>query len=98
LAKFIVTYHGLGHPDPAEMESARKDFMAWLGSAGPAVVDPGAPVAFAGQVSAGASAPVADIVGYSVMEAESVEAVKELLTSHPFVARGGTLQINQAMA
>jgi hypothetical protein len=31
------------------MESARKDFMAWLGNAGPAVTDPGAPVGFAGQ-------------------------------------------------
>lgn len=98
MAKFLVTYHGAGHPDPAEMESARKDFMAWLGNAGSAVADPGAPVGFAGQVSTGEPSPVSDIIGYSIMEGDSVEAMKELLASHPFVARGGTLQINQAMA
>ena len=98
MAKFLVTYHGPGHPNPEEMESARKDFMAWLGNAGPAVTDPGAPVGFAGQVSDGEPAAVADIIGFSVMESESVEALRELLASHPFVALGGTLQINQAVA
>jgi hypothetical protein len=39
-----------------------------------------------------------DILGYSILEADSANAAKELLASHPFVARGGTLQISQAMA
>jgi hypothetical protein len=98
LAKFLITYHGAGHPDPAEMEAARKDFMAWLGNAGPAVTDPGAPLGFAGQVATGTPEAVADILGYSILEADSAEAVSELLASHPFVTRGGTLQINQALA
>lgn len=98
MAKFLITYHGAGHPDPAEMEAARKDFMAWLGNAGAAVADPGAPVGFAGQVSSGEPDAVVDILGYSIIEADSAEAAKELLASHPFVARGGTLQVNQAMA
>lgn len=98
MAKFLITYHGAGHPDPAEMESARKDFMAWLGNAGPAVTDPGAPLGFAGQVSTAEPEAVVDILGYSILEADSANAAKELLASHPFVARGGTLQISQAMA
>ena len=98
MAKFLVTYHGPGHPARAEMESARKDFMAWLGKAGAAVTDPGAPLGFAGQVCAGEPEPLAAIIGYSIMEGDSVEAMKDLLASHPFVVRGGTLQINQAMA
>lgn len=83
MAKFLVTYHGPGHPDAAGMESARKDFMAWLGNAGSAVADPGAPVAYTDQISAGAPSPAAEIVGYSVMKADSIEAMQELLASHP---------------
>lgn len=60
--------------------------------------DPGPPLAFADQVSAGEPALVAEIIGYSVMDEDLIGAMEELLTSHPFVARGGTLQINQAMA
>ena len=97
LSKFLITYHGAGHPDPTEMEAARKEFMAWLDSVGPAVTDPGAPVGYAGQVFAGDPEKIADIIGYSIIEADSAEAVKALLATHPFVTRGGTLQVNQAM-
>ncbi len=98
MAKFLITYHGAGHPDTAEMEAARKDFTAWLGNGGPAVTDPGAPLGFAGQVATGTPEAVADILGYSILEADSAEAVSELLASHACVTRGGTLQINLAMA
>lgn len=46
-------------------------------------------------MSAGEPAPA--IAGYSILEADSAEALTELLRSHPFIARGGTLQINQAL-
>jgi hypothetical protein len=80
------------------MEAARKDFMARFGNAGPAVADPGAPLGFAGQVSTGAPEAAADILGFSIVEADSAAAARELLASRPFVTRGGTLQINQDMA
>lgn len=98
MTKFLVTYHGSGHPDPAEMEQARSAFMAWLTEQGPAVADPGAPLNVAGQVASGEPAPVADIAGYSIIEAVDADAAAPILASHPFVARGGTLQVSQALA
>lgn len=45
-----------------------------------------------------ARAPRVMIAGYSVIEAANLEEAAEILRSHPFVARGGTLQLDEAMA
>lgn len=42
--------------------------------------------------------PDAGVGGYSVIEAASKDAAVEVLRSHPFVARGGTLQVYEAVA
>jgi len=96
MARFLVTYHGLGAPAPDQIEQAKAAFGAWLAQAGAAVVDPGAPLQPAGAV--GEQAEAVSISGYSMLEAESVDAVKALLASHPYVARGGTLQVHEAVA
>ncbi|MDR2323530.1 hypothetical protein ACIPY5_09500 [Microbacterium sp. NPDC089698] len=97
MARFLVTYAGMGHPDPAQMEAARAAFGAWLAQAGPIVVDPGAPVSHVGDVSAQEPAPAPAFSGYSILEADTVGEVQDALASHPFVSRGGTLQINQLL-
>ena len=99
MSKFLVTYYGGGMPaDPAQAELAKVAFGEWLVRAGNAVIDPGAPLRPATQVSNGAPAPQVAIGGYSVIEAASIEQATEILSSHPFVARGGTLQVDEAMA
>ena len=35
--------------------------------------------------------------GYSLVEAASTDEVTKLLASHPFVGRGGTLQVNEVL-
>jgi len=84
--------------DPAQAEQAKAAFAEWLTKTGNAVIDPGAPLRPATQVSNGAPAPQVAIGGYSVIEAASNEQAAEILRSHPFVARGGTLQVDEAMA
>lgn len=99
MSKFLVTYFGGGMPsDPAEAARAREAFGEWLSSAGGAVIDPGAPLKPATQVSNGTPPTRVAIGGYSVIEADDVAAALEILRSHPFVARGGTLQVDEAMA
>jgi hypothetical protein len=49
------------------------------------------------QVAQGAPGDVVEIGCYSIIEAPSREAAKAVLRSHPFVGRGGTLQINEVM-
>ena len=108
MSKFLVTYHGSGMPDdPALMEQAQAAFGAWVAGAGDAIVDPGAPVNVVRQVTAkGRYARVvategateaAKIGGYSIIQADSVDGAKAVLSSHPYVTRGGTLQVNQIL-
>jgi hypothetical protein len=99
VSRFLVTYHGSGMPsDPAQAQQARAAFGDWVGKAGQALVDPGAPLKPGTRVANGQPAPQVAFGGYSVIEAPSLDAAVELLNSHPYVARGGTLQVDEAMA
>jgi hypothetical protein len=98
VARFLVTYHGSGMPqDPEMMEQAKAAFGAWVAEAGDAIVDPGAPVRMVTSVgSADGVGPVA-IGGYSIVQADSADAAADVLKSHPYVARGGVLQVNEVI-
>ena len=99
MAKYLITYHGASLPnDPAVLEKAKAAFATWLAEAGNAVVDPGAPTHMVDQVSNTGSANAVEIGGYSIIEASSKEEALGILRSHPFVARGGTLQLNELVA
>ena len=81
--------------DPAQMEKIRAAFGAWLSEAGNAVTDPGAPLRPSAQVANGTPGPRVAIGGYTVVEADDVDSAVAVLRSHPFVARGGTLQVDE---
>ena len=98
VAKYLVTYHGEGMPsDPAMIEQAKSAFGAWLGEAGSAVLDPGAPVHYVESVSISGTWEPADLGGYSIIQADSPEEAKKLLSTHPFVTHGGTLAVHEVM-
>lgn len=94
MARFLVTYHGGEGPPDAELRDAVR---SWLAQAGTAVVDPGTALRVVTQLSAAEPEQVCEIGGYSLIEAASIEAASGLLRSHPFLERGGTLQINELM-
>ena len=79
------------------MEKITAAFGAWLAEAGSAVTDPGAPLRPATQVANGTPEQRVAIGGYSVIEADDVDGAVAVLKSHPFVARGGTLQVDELM-
>ena len=96
MAKYLVTYHGSAPPpDPAMLAQVQAAFGQWLQQAGSAVVDPGAPVHMVKQVANGTPTDAVDIGGYSIIEASSLEEAESILRIHPFVGRGGTLQVNE---
>jgi len=98
MSRFLVTYHGSGMPDDPElMEQAKAAFGAWVAQAGDAIVDPGAPVHRVTQVSSGSATDPVEVGGYSIIQADSPDAAAAVLQSHPYVARGGTLQVNQVL-
>jgi hypothetical protein len=98
MAKYLVTYHGSATPsDPAMLAQAQAAFGQWLQEAGSAVVDPGAPVRMVKQVANGTPSTAVDIGGYSIIDVPSLEAAESILQTHPFVGRGGTLQVNEVV-
>jgi hypothetical protein len=80
------------------LEKAKAAFDKWLQEAGKAIIDPGAPTRMVEQVSNAGSPADVEIGGYSILEASSKEEAVRILKSHPFVERGGTLQVNELMA
>jgi hypothetical protein len=98
MSKFLVTYHGSEMPDdPALMEQAKAAFINWVGEAGDAIVDPGAPVRIVSQVASGTAEAPVEIGGYSIIQADSLDEAEAVLQSHPYVGRGGTLQLNEVI-
>ena len=98
VTRFLVTYHGSGMPeDPELMEQAKAAFLSWVSVTGDALVDPGAPLHMVKQVASATPTNPVEIGGYSIIEAASADAAVSLLETHPYVARGGTLQVNEVL-
>jgi hypothetical protein len=102
MPSYLITYHG-GPGMPADPEAAQQmiaAFQAWVGEVGTAMRDPGAPLAAAKTVSADSEVDgqtQAEIGGYTLVEADSLEAAVALVRSHPFLGRGGSLQVSEAV-
>lgn len=98
MSKFLVTYFG-GQPpaNPEQVAAMQAAFGQWLATAGKAVIDPGTPLKPGKQLAHGTPAPKVAIGGYSVIEAANLDAALEVLRTHPFVARGGTLQVDEEL-
>ena len=101
MPRFLVTYHGGGMPESEEeRQQAMAAFGAWVGATGKALVDPGAPLGPSRTVSAGSvtdGRAAEPFNGYSVLEAADLDAAVDLVRSHPYVERGGSLQVSEAV-
>ena len=100
---YLVTYHGgPGMPqDLAAVQQMVSAFQTWVSEVGSAIRDPGAPLGPAKTVSAGSVADgqtEAPIGGYTLLETDSLEEAARLVQSHPFVGRGGALQVSEAIS
>ncbi len=100
---YLITYHG-GPGMPADPEAAKQmvaAFQAWVGKVGAAMRDPGAPLAEARTVSANEEVDgqaAASIGGYTIIEAANLDEAVQLVRSHPFLTRGGSLQVTEAVS
>ena len=102
MATFLITYHGGGMPESAEArDKTIAAFQAWTASVGDAMIDPGAPLGPRKTVTSDGvtDAPAdATLGGYSLISADSLDDAVKAVTGHPFVGRGGTLQVSQVVA
>jgi hypothetical protein len=87
--------------DPAAAQQMVAAFQAWVAEVGAAMRDPGAPLADARTVSADGDSPgqqEASIGGYTILEAGDLDDAVRLVRSHPFLTRGGELQVSEAVS
>ncbi|MBT2968435.1 MAG: hypothetical protein B6D72_00090 [gamma proteobacterium symbiont of Ctena orbiculata] len=101
MPEFIFTYHGGKMPEtPEEGAEGMAKWQAWADSLGPTLTNPGTPVGITriltpnGVSEEHASNP---IMGFSIIEAENMEAALELLKSCPHLAYGGTLEVSEML-
>ncbi len=99
MSKFIYLYRGPATPmqdlTPEQSAAQGEAWGEWISKLGPALADVGAPF---GQRMAvaddGSTRETGDLNGYSVVEAESLDAARSLADNHPFLTEGkGRFQI-----
>ena len=100
MPNFIFAYHGGAKPEsPEEGAKLMARWNAWIDDLGDAMVNPGTPVGKSKTVSSdgvsddGGSNPLA---GFSIVEADSMEAVLEMAKTCPFVEMG-TIEVAEMM-
>jgi hypothetical protein len=99
MARFLITYHAGDMPQDREsIAQARRAFTQWAARTGAALADVGAPVRSATTISSDGihdGALAEPFMGWSVIEAEDGKAAVRLLADHPFISRGGILQLSE---
>ena len=95
MAKYLVLYRAsmsaqeqMASGTPDQAQAGMELWMQWAGKAGSAITDMGSPLQ---SVTTVGKAGLPSIGGFSVLEADGVDAVKQLLDDHPhFHAPGDT--------
>jgi hypothetical protein len=92
MKKFIVIYHApmdaiIQMADSSEEDQAKgmEAWMEWAQKCGDKLVDLGSPLMNGQALSPGGGSSPSEkgVTGYSVLQAESMDAAKKLLQSHP---------------
>jgi hypothetical protein len=85
---------------PEQQKAGMDAWMAWSQKASATIVDMGAPLGKALRVTAESSSPVTnDLGGYSILQAESKEALAEALKGHPHFLMGpnSSIEVTELM-
>jgi len=100
MAKFLVVYKGgqmAGTPE--EQEATMNEWMAWFGSMGSAVTDFGNPFSGGAAIATDGShgAATTDLTGYSIIEADHLDAAAAMLAACPNFTSGGSVEVFEAI-
>jgi YCII-related domain len=95
MSKFVLAYRGGGMPDTAEeQETVMAAWGAWFGALGESVIDGGAPFG----ASAGVGGEViAQLTGYSILDAATLDDAVAKANGCPILTSGGTVEVYEAL-
>ena len=93
MAKYLYLYRGPATPmdafTPEQSAEQGRLWGEWMGRVGTSLADAGAPFGPRAAVSDDGSSPApSDQNGYSVVEADNLDAARALASGHPFLAEG----------
>ena len=101
MAQYMLTYLGGNPPSsPEEGKAHFAKYREWLSSLGEAAVSPANPLKDTstvnpdGTVTAGGTTSMS---GFTIIDAESMEAVLEMAKACPFLEIGGSLEVSELM-
>lgn len=106
MKKFMVIYHATTtaeqnmKADPGEMQKVMLAWQQWMEDCKGAVVDMGTPLGNSVSISPnGTGSSSAGAVGYSILEAESMEAATAMLQKHPHLNMpdGCTIEVHECL-
>ena len=109
MKKFIVIYHApaeamemMAQATPEQREEGMKPWMAWKEACGDALLDLGNPLVGGVKLSpdGSTSASIKEVTGYSILQAESMDAAQALLKDHPHLQWSGgcDIEVHEAVA
>ncbi|MBI3305096.1 hypothetical protein HYZ80_02120 [Candidatus Parcubacteria bacterium] len=107
MKKFIVVYHmsksamaGMKDVSPEDMKKGMEPWMAWAKKCGSGLVDMGTPLANGQKVTKDGTSPSdKDVVGYSILQAESMKDAVAMLKGHPHLewSSGCEIEVHESM-
>ena len=106
MKKFLVLYKAppsafdqMKNATPEQQKAGMDAWMSWGQKASKAIVDMGAPLGKSLRVTPGGASPSTnDLGGYSILQAESKEALAETLKGHPhFMMPDGSIEVIEVM-
>jgi len=108
MKNYIVIYHApssameqSANATPEEIEKGMEPWMDWAKMCGDKLVDLGTPLTGGIKLSPGGSSASSekDVVGYSILKAESIQDAKSLMENHPHLnwAAGCEIEIHETM-
>jgi len=107
MKKFIVLYYApaesfakMKNMSPEEHKKGMEPWIAWMEKVGDGLVDKGAPLGNGQEVTTEGSSPSKkEVAGYSILQAEDMDAAKALLKDHPHLAwaAGCSIEVYEVM-
>ncbi|MGB7341204.1 MAG: hypothetical protein WBC91_20065 [Phototrophicaceae bacterium] len=101
MGNFVLVYtggNGMGMSE-AEQQAIMADWGAWYGQLGDSLVDGGSAFGAAKSVSdTGVSdAAIANVTGYTIISADSLDDAVAKVESHPHIKHGGQVTVYQPL-
>ena len=93
MPKFMMVYKGeatdMSEMSEEEARAVMEKWAAWMQGLGPAMADMGTPFGpGASLVDDGTSGTATSLTGYSIVEANDMDAAKGMANGHPYLSEG----------